>query len=87
MYPPGQEPTRLYRQVLFPTKVQLDLSYYPYRTLLSDCGWIARGVLAVAGVYKDAAVTHSIALDPSVSGSSAAVLGRANAANGFTRQI
>ncbi|MBV1797537.1 sugar transferase [Siccirubricoccus sp. G192] len=48
LYPPNSEPTRFYREVLFPHKAQLDLSYYPHRTLRSDCAWIARGVLAVA---------------------------------------
>jgi len=55
-YPPDAEPTRFYREVLFPLKARFDLSYYPRRTLLSDCAWIARGVLAVAGLDRAPAV-------------------------------
>jgi lipopolysaccharide/colanic/teichoic acid biosynthesis glycosyltransferase len=53
LYPPGTEPTGLYRQVLFPTKARLDLAYYPNRTLLSDIVWILCGVLAVVGLYRN----------------------------------
>jgi lipopolysaccharide/colanic/teichoic acid biosynthesis glycosyltransferase len=45
-YPPG-DPTRFYREVLFPAKAALDLAYYPHRTALSDLEWMVRGVLAV----------------------------------------
>lgn len=51
-YTPGTDPTFVYRQLLFPTKAQLDLSYYPHRTLVADCAWVLRGVLAVAGMQK-----------------------------------
>jgi lipopolysaccharide/colanic/teichoic acid biosynthesis glycosyltransferase len=48
LYPPHTEPTQFYRSVLFPLKAELDLSYYPRRTFLSDSLWIVRGVLALA---------------------------------------
>ena len=40
-------PENTYREVLFPAKASLDLSYYPTRTVLKDVGWIIRGLLAV----------------------------------------
>jgi lipopolysaccharide/colanic/teichoic acid biosynthesis glycosyltransferase len=46
-YPPSEDPETVYRQVLFPAKAALDLSYYPTRTVLKDLAWIGRGVLAV----------------------------------------
>jgi lipopolysaccharide/colanic/teichoic acid biosynthesis glycosyltransferase len=48
-YPADTDPTRFYRDVLFPAKARLDLTYFPHRTLVSDIGWIVRGVLAVLG--------------------------------------
>lgn len=48
-FPAGSDPIRFYQEVLFPQKALSDLSYYPNRTILSDFGWIVRGVLAVAG--------------------------------------
>lgn len=50
LYPENLDPTDFYRRVLFPAKARLDLDYYPQRTILSDVGWILRGVLAVIGV-------------------------------------
>ena len=84
-YPPGSEPTGVYRQVLFPTKVQLDLSYYPHRTLFTDCLWMLRGVLAVVGMYKNLATASPRALEQALTGSSAGV-GGTSAAPGFTGQ-
>jgi lipopolysaccharide/colanic/teichoic acid biosynthesis glycosyltransferase len=46
LYPP-EDPTRFYRDILFPAKASLDLAYYPRRTVLSDLGWIVLGVLTV----------------------------------------
>jgi lipopolysaccharide/colanic/teichoic acid biosynthesis glycosyltransferase len=48
-YPENGDPVQFYRDVLFPMKTRIDLSYYPDRTLFSDIGWIMRGVLAVIG--------------------------------------
>jgi lipopolysaccharide/colanic/teichoic acid biosynthesis glycosyltransferase len=48
-FPAGADPTEFYREVLFAEKALSDLSYYPERTVWSDLGWIARGVLAVVG--------------------------------------
>jgi lipopolysaccharide/colanic/teichoic acid biosynthesis glycosyltransferase len=48
-FPVGVDPVRFYREVLFPQKALSDLSYYPHRTIVSDLGWMVRGVLAVAG--------------------------------------
>lgn len=49
LYPANADPTRFYREVLFPTKAKIDLAYFPHRTLGSDIAWIVRGVLAVLG--------------------------------------
>jgi lipopolysaccharide/colanic/teichoic acid biosynthesis glycosyltransferase len=96
-YPPGSEPTCIYRQVLFPTKARLDLSYYPQRTLFSDCGWMLRGVLAVAGVRKGPMVAPMVAqmvapivgvsAEPSVALRTAHAIGGTAGASGFARQM
>jgi lipopolysaccharide/colanic/teichoic acid biosynthesis glycosyltransferase len=52
LYPPDAEPTQYYRSVLFPLKAELDLSYYPRRTFLSDSLWLVRGVLAVPDIMR-----------------------------------
>ena len=49
LYAPAGDPERFYRDVLFPTKARVDLSYYPSRTVLSDMMWVVRGILAVLG--------------------------------------
>ncbi|CDX46479.1 Sugar transferase [Mesorhizobium sp. ORS 3359] len=49
-YPLDVEPTAFYRQVLFPAKARLDLSYYARRTLLSDAALIVRGIFIVLGM-------------------------------------
>lgn len=54
-FPAGSEPTKFYREVLFPAKAGIDLAYYRERTLLSDFKWMVLGFLAVAGVPSDAA--------------------------------
>lgn len=43
------DPEEFYRTVLFPLKAQIDLAYFPARSLASDAGWTMRGVLAVFG--------------------------------------
>jgi lipopolysaccharide/colanic/teichoic acid biosynthesis glycosyltransferase len=48
-YPKNMDPIQFYRDVLFPVKATLDLSYFPNRTFLSDITWIVRGVVAVIG--------------------------------------
>lgn len=56
LYPADGDVVAFYREVLFPSKVALDLAYYPGRTLRSDIGWMVRGVCAVmAGVTEGAA--------------------------------
>lgn len=50
LYPKDADPAGFYREVLFPEKARLDLSYFPYRTLSSDIVWIVRGGLAVIGL-------------------------------------
>ncbi len=47
LYPSGVDPAEFYREVLFPAKAQLDLSYYPSRTLTGDVGWILKTLAAV----------------------------------------
>jgi lipopolysaccharide/colanic/teichoic acid biosynthesis glycosyltransferase len=47
LFPEDQDPVEFYRTVLFPAKANIDLSYFPHRTLLSDIGCIARGLAAV----------------------------------------
>ncbi|ETA71395.1 sugar transferase [Mesorhizobium japonicum] len=48
-FPRSADPILFYREVMFPAKARLDLSYYPQRTIVSDIVWMARGVLAVVG--------------------------------------
>jgi lipopolysaccharide/colanic/teichoic acid biosynthesis glycosyltransferase len=55
LYPKDEDPHEFYRTVLFPAKAQIDLRYFARRTLVSDLGWIVRGLLAVIGfpVFRD----------------------------------
>jgi lipopolysaccharide/colanic/teichoic acid biosynthesis glycosyltransferase len=48
-YPQSVDPHLFYREVLFPAKARMDLSYYPQRTIVSDFVWMVRGFLAVLG--------------------------------------
>ena len=48
LYPAGVPVVEFYRQVLFPAKAEIDLAYFSCRTLVSDLGWILRGVWAIA---------------------------------------
>ncbi|TGP44353.1 sugar transferase [bacterium M00.F.Ca.ET.230.01.1.1] len=48
-YPKSTDPLTYYREILFPAKARIDLSYYPQRTLVADVVWMARGFLAVFG--------------------------------------
>lgn len=50
LFVPGMDPRQFYRDVLFPTKARVDLAYFQSRTLVSDLGLIARGVVAVCSV-------------------------------------
>lgn len=43
----GGDIDSFYREALFPRKAQLDLAYYPKRSLAGDVAWIFRGVFAV----------------------------------------
>ena len=49
LYPADVSAADFYRQVLFPAKAEIDLAYFPRRTLASDLGWILRaaGMIAV----------------------------------------
>lgn len=47
LYPAGRDPSEFYRAVLFPAKAGIDLHWLSQRSLLSDIGWIARGIIAV----------------------------------------
>lgn len=86
-YAPGTEPTHVYRQVLFPTKAQLDLSYYPHRTLLSDSVWVLRGILAVAGVQQELVISMPFMAEQSPAPRHAQVIGATKAASGLPGHI
>jgi lipopolysaccharide/colanic/teichoic acid biosynthesis glycosyltransferase len=47
LYPQSLDPVLFYREILFPAKARIDLSYYPQRTIASDIGWMIRSFLAV----------------------------------------
>jgi lipopolysaccharide/colanic/teichoic acid biosynthesis glycosyltransferase len=49
LYPTNRDPIPFYRDVLFPAKARIDLSYFPHRTISSDIRWIVFGVLATVG--------------------------------------
>ena len=49
LYPQCMDPLTYYREILFPAKARIDLSYYPQRTLIADVVWMVRGFLAVFG--------------------------------------
>lgn len=44
MYPPECDPDEFYRAELFPAKARRDIEYFSRATLLSDIGWMVRGV-------------------------------------------
>ena len=48
-YPEGEDPTRFYREVIFPIKAGLDIAYFRRRTLESDFIWILRMGMAMFG--------------------------------------
>jgi lipopolysaccharide/colanic/teichoic acid biosynthesis glycosyltransferase len=50
LYPSGGDANAFYRNFIFPAKARIDLMYYPERTLWSDIGWVACGIMAVAGL-------------------------------------
>jgi lipopolysaccharide/colanic/teichoic acid biosynthesis glycosyltransferase len=50
LFPPTGDPENYYREAIFPLKTLIDLEYFSQRTIWSDLGWIARGVLAVGGL-------------------------------------
>ncbi|PAP93002.1 sugar transferase [Mesorhizobium wenxiniae] len=51
-YPRSADPILFYREVLFPAKARIDLSYYPQRTIAADIIWMMRGFLAVLGLVS-----------------------------------
>lgn len=52
LYPADEDPERFYREALFPMKAEIDLGYFPRRSLSGDLGWIAIGLLAVVGADR-----------------------------------
>jgi lipopolysaccharide/colanic/teichoic acid biosynthesis glycosyltransferase len=54
IYPKNGDPRQFYRDVLFPLKARVDLTYFPRRTLLSDVAWIVRGAVAIFDVSPPA---------------------------------
>ncbi len=50
LYPKNGDLNEFYRTSLFPTKTNIDLSYYPHRTLASDIGWLFQSVIATLGL-------------------------------------
>lgn len=48
-YPHDIEPTLFYKEVLFPAKAKIDLSYYGRRTMMSDIVLVVRGVFVLLG--------------------------------------
>ena len=49
LYPEHSNPEQFYRDILFPLKAHIDLSYFVNRTLFSDIAWAVRGGFAVFG--------------------------------------
>ncbi|MDX8456319.1 sugar transferase [Mesorhizobium sp. VK9D] len=47
LYPQSVDPVHFYREILFPAKARIDLSYYPKRTIASDVAWMIRCFLAI----------------------------------------
>jgi len=60
LYPEACDPEQFYREVLFPLKAEIDLAYFPHRTLGADIGWIIRGVLVVFGYHPVPAKFNAI---------------------------
>ncbi|MCF6100424.1 sugar transferase [Mesorhizobium muleiense] len=60
LFPLNVDPVEFYRQILFPLKARIDLSYYAERTLTTDMKWVVLCSLAVAGLRIDTklAATH-----------------------------
>ncbi|TIM37066.1 MAG: sugar transferase [Mesorhizobium sp.] len=52
LYPRSADPLLFYREVLFPAKARIDLSYYPQRTIGADIMWMMRSFLAVVGLVS-----------------------------------
>jgi lipopolysaccharide/colanic/teichoic acid biosynthesis glycosyltransferase len=52
LYPANGGVEEFYRQVLFPAKAEIDLAYFPCRTLISDLGWILRGVWMIVAAPR-----------------------------------
>ena len=49
-FPPDVDPAAFYKQVLFPAKARIDLSYYARRTIGSDTVVFIRGIFIVLGL-------------------------------------
>lgn len=48
MYPPNEDPTHFYEQVLFPDKARADIAYFSRANILSDIYCIASGIFVLA---------------------------------------
>ncbi|SFI52472.1 sugar transferase [Albimonas pacifica] len=51
-YPRDIDPAAFYRRTLFAEKAEIDLAYYPRRTLLGDLGWVLRCLASIAGLGR-----------------------------------
>jgi lipopolysaccharide/colanic/teichoic acid biosynthesis glycosyltransferase len=49
IYPTNYDPEKFYCDFIFPLKANIDLAYFPHRTLVADARWIIRGLLAILG--------------------------------------
>jgi lipopolysaccharide/colanic/teichoic acid biosynthesis glycosyltransferase len=70
LYPAGIAAVEFYRQVLFPAKAEIDLAYFSRRTLVSDLGWILRGVWMIAAGSRIEAITAQSRIDVALGGQS-----------------
>ncbi len=70
LYPPGENPLAFYRHTLFPAKAELDLGYYPRRSLAADLLWIVRCLAAIAGLGRRRRHASAASLSPGVAAAS-----------------
>lgn len=52
LYSDASDPDALYRREIFPAKAEIDLAYYPTRTMRHDLAWVALCGLAVFGLSE-----------------------------------
>jgi lipopolysaccharide/colanic/teichoic acid biosynthesis glycosyltransferase len=73
LYPADRDPQDYYREVLFPAKATLDLTYYPSRTVFGDLMWVWRGILAICGADRTPPAT--LTANPKASDTTRALAG------------